>query len=86
MMKERTPMFDLSCVTPLLLPLFLLCCKVSAGNVFIGSYTKEIGRKKGERDRILANICEPLAMAKTEVTLAHYRVSVQETKHSKVNQ
>lgn len=54
---------------------------VPSGSVYIGSYDEEIGRKKGERSRVLATINKPFAMAKTEVTLAQYRVFMQESKY-----
>lgn len=54
---------------------------VTAGKVYIGSYKEEIGRKKGERDRVLATIKTSFAMAKTEVTLAQFRVFMEETKY-----
>ena len=54
---------------------------VPAGSVYIGSYEDEIGRKRGERNRVKATISEPFAMAKNEVTLAQYRVFMEETKY-----
>ncbi len=54
---------------------------IPKGKVNIGSYKEEIGRKKGERDRVLATIDKAFAMAKTEVTLAQYRVFMKETKY-----
>lgn len=54
---------------------------IPAGEVYIGSYKEEIGRKKRERDRVLAKIDKSFAMAKTEVTLAQYRIFMEETKY-----
>jgi len=54
---------------------------IPSGSVYIGSYGEEIGRKKGERERVLATIDKPFAVATTEVTLAQYRVFVEETQY-----
>ncbi|MEO0507989.1 MAG: formylglycine-generating enzyme family protein [Bacteroidota bacterium] len=54
---------------------------IPSGSVYIGSYEEEIGRKKGERERVLATIDKPFAVATTEVTLAQYRVFVEETQY-----
>ncbi len=54
---------------------------IPEGTVNIGSYKEEIGRKKGERDRVLATINKAFAMAKTEVTLGQYRTFMEETKY-----
>lgn len=57
---------------------------VPPGSVFIGSYEEEIDRKNGERKRVKATIEQAFAMAKTEVTLAQYRVFMEETEHESV--
>ncbi len=54
---------------------------IPSGTVFIGSYEEEIGRRKGERNRIKATINKPFAMAKNEVTLGQYRMFMEETKY-----
>jgi len=54
---------------------------VPAGSVYIGSHEVEIGRKKGERPRVKATIAKPFAIAKTEVTIAQFRIFMEETKH-----
>ncbi len=54
---------------------------IPSGSVYIGSYEEEIGRKRGERNRIKATISSPFAMAKTEVTLRQFRVFMEETKY-----
>ncbi len=54
---------------------------VPAGEVLIGSDQDEIGRKKGERNRIKAVIKAPFAMATTEVTLGQFRVFMEETRY-----
>ena len=54
---------------------------IPSGSVYIGSYKEEIGRKKGERDRVKATIEKPFAMAKNEVTLAQYRTFMEATKY-----
>lgn len=54
---------------------------VPSGSVYIGSYEEEIGRKKGERNRVKATIANSFAMAKNEVTLAQYRIFMEETKY-----
>ncbi|MDB4293042.1 formylglycine-generating enzyme family protein [Maribacter sp.] len=54
---------------------------IPSGSVYIGSYDEEIGRKKGERSRVKATIAAPFAMAKNEVTLAQYRIFMEETKY-----
>ncbi|RKR15240.1 formylglycine-generating enzyme required for sulfatase activity [Maribacter vaceletii] len=55
--------------------------EVPEGSVYIGSHEDEIGRKKGERNRVKATIKKPFAVAKTEITLAQYRVFMEETKY-----
>ncbi len=54
---------------------------IPSGTVFIGSYEEEIGRKKGERNRIMATIKKPFAMAKNEVTLGQYRMFMEDTNY-----
>ncbi|WP_298503805.1 formylglycine-generating enzyme family protein [uncultured Maribacter sp.] len=54
---------------------------IPSGSVYVGSYEEEIGRKKGERKRVLATIANSFALAKTEVTLGQYRVFMEETKY-----
>ncbi len=54
---------------------------IPQGSVYIGSSEDEIGRKKGERKRVKATIATSFAMAKNEVTLAQFRVFMEETKH-----
>ncbi len=54
---------------------------IPAGSVYIGSHEEEIGRKKGERKRVKATIVKPFAMAKNEVTLAQYRIFMEETNY-----
>ncbi len=54
---------------------------IPTGSVNIGSYKEEIGRKKGERPRVLATIKTSFAMAKTEVTLKQYRALMEASIH-----
>ncbi|WP_298487521.1 formylglycine-generating enzyme family protein [uncultured Maribacter sp.] len=55
--------------------------EIPEGSVYIGSHEEEIGRKKGERNRVKATIEKPFAIAKTEVTLAQFRVFMKESKY-----
>ncbi len=54
---------------------------VPAGSVEIGSPSDRIGRKRHERDRVVASIPAPFALAETEVTLGQYRAFVEATGH-----
>ncbi len=54
---------------------------IPKGSVYIGSYEEEIGRKKGERNRVKATIKKSFAIARTEVTLGQYRAFMTETKY-----
>jgi len=54
---------------------------IPAGSVYIGSHKEEIGRKKGERNRVKATIEKSFAIAKTEVTLRQFRAFMEETKY-----
>lgn len=55
--------------------------EVPAGSVRIGSVEHAAYRRRGERLAVTASIAEPFAMARTEVTLAQYRIFVDATGH-----
>lgn len=57
---------------------------VPPGSVFIGSSEDEIDRKSFDRTRIKATIEKSFAMAKTEVTLAQFRVFMEESRYKSV--
>ena len=57
---------------------------IPSGSVFIGSNENEIDRKKGERIRTEVTIENSFAMAKTEVTLAQFRIFMKESKHESI--
>lgn len=57
---------------------------IPAGSVYIGSSEDEIDRKSFDRPRIMASIEQEFALAKTEVTLAQFRVFMEETQYKSV--
>ena len=57
---------------------------VPAGSVTIGSHADSMARRQRERPRQRAEIPQPFAMARTEVTLGQYRTFVLATGHHTV--
>ncbi len=57
---------------------------IPTGSTMIGSYSEEIGRKKGERPRTQVTIENAFAIAQTEVTLGQYRKFITETNYQSV--